>query len=166
MPSTVSVFRFDKLQPKSSVFSLRGYNQENLVFVNAIQILDRHFKNLSTWRLQFIRADCPSQGTKYYTKRMTEFFNSVLHFTILIEIDILWIWGVTYCIAAFRQRTIWMMEGKGKGGMGVGLQMSIHLLYNESNNMGFTYQNPFFHFYWHSPTVYKKYYTRVDQFTS
>lgn len=37
----------------------------------------------------------------------------------------------------------------------------IHRLYTESNNMGFTYQNPFFHFYWHSPTVYKKYYTRV-----
>ncbi len=54
----------------------------------------------------------------------------------------------------------------GGGERGLGLQMSIHLLYTESNNMGFTYQNPFFHFYWHSPTVYKKYYTRVDQFTS
>lgn len=51
--------------------------------------------------------------------------------------------------------------GKEKG---VGLQMSIHLLHTESKNMGFTYQNPFFHFYWHSPTVYEKYYTRVDQF--
>lgn len=46
----------------------------------------------------------------------------------------------------------------GRREKGSGLQMSIHLLYNESNNMGFTYQNPFFHFYWHSPTVYKKYY--------
>ena len=55
--------------------------------------------------------------------------------------------------------------GKGKRVRG-GLQMSIHLLYTESNNMGFTYQNPFFHFYWHSPTVYRKFYTRVDQFTS
>jgi len=35
-----------------------------------------------------------------------------------------------------------------------------------SNNMGFTYQNPFFDFYWHSPTGYNKYYTSVDQFTS
>lgn len=52
------------------------------------------------------------------------------------------------------------------GGRDRGYKCQIHLLYTESNNMGFTYQNPFFHFYWHSPTVYKKYYTRVDQFTS
>lgn len=31
-------------------------------------------------------------------------------------------------------------------------------------NTSFTYQKPYLHFYWHSPTVYKKYYTRVDQF--
>lgn len=57
-----------------------------------------------------------------------------------------------------------MDDGRRELGEGRrGLQMSIHLLYTESNNMGFTYQNPFCHFYWHSPTVYKKYYTRVDR---
>lgn len=53
--------------------------------------------------------------------------------------------------------------GEGEGATNVNPST---VLYTESNNMGFTYQNPFFHFYWHSPTVYKKYYTRVDQFTS
>lgn len=85
-------------------------------------------------------------------------------FTILIATDIPWIYVATYCIAASKQRTIWMMEGEKRSWR---LQMTIHLLYTESNNMvSHIKKNPFFHFYWHSPTVYKKYYTRIDQFTS
>lgn len=53
-------------------------------------------------------------------------------FTILIATDIPWIYVATYCIAASKQRTIWMMEGEKRSWR---LQMTIHLLYTESNNM-------------------------------
>lgn len=61
-----------------------------------------------------------------------------------------------------------------QGGEGRGQQMSIHLLYTGLKKVGWggggggvhISKSPFFHFYWHSPTVYKTSYTRVDQFTS